>query len=284
MLVDTHLHLIDRTQLSYPWLGSVPALNRDFLYAEYRRDALRAGITDVLHMEVDVAPHQISDEIEFVRQQSRTSGSLIRGAISASRPEDATFPAMLERALADPFIKGFRRVLHVVPDDVSQGALFRENVRQLAGTRLTFDIVMHPRQAGHALALVDLAPDVAFILDHCGVPDIKGGDFDAWKRGISDLAARPNITAKISGIVAYADDATWSAATLRPYVEHVIDCFGWERVVWGSDWPVCTLGGGLLAWVAATHAVLTGCSDDEREGLFWKNANRIWQLGLAVTR
>jgi predicted TIM-barrel fold metal-dependent hydrolase len=141
---------------------------------------------------------------------------------------------------------------------------------------------MFPRQAPHALALAELAPGVAFILDHCGVPDIRGGDFDAWKRGISDLAARPNITAKISGIVAYADSGTWTAETLRPYVEHVIDCFGWNRVVWGSDWPVCTLGGGLLAWVAATHAVLDGCSDDERDSLFWKNADRIWQLGLST--
>ena len=173
-------------------------------------------------------------------------------------------------------------MLHVVPDDVSQGARFRDNVKRLSGTRLTFDIVMHPRQAAHALALINLAPDVTFILDHCGVPDIKGGDFDAWKRGISDLAARSNVIAKISGIVAYADSGTWTAETLRPYVEHVIDCFGWDRVVWGSDWPVCTLGGGLLAWVAATHAVLSGCSDDERDSLFWKNADRLWQLGLSA--
>jgi predicted TIM-barrel fold metal-dependent hydrolase len=282
VLVDTHLHLIDKSRLSYPWLSGEPALDRDFLYAEYTRDALRAGITDVLHMEVDVAPEQISDEIEFVREQSKKPGSLIRGAISACRPEEPDFPAALERALADPFVKGFRRVLHVVPDEVSQGALFRDNVKRLSGTRLTFDIVMHPRQAPHALALADLAPDVTFILDHCGVPDIKGGDFDAWKRGISDLAQRPNLTAKISGIVAYADSGTWTAETLRPYVEHVIDRFGWSRVVWGSDWPVCTQGGGLLAWVAATHAVLSGCSNDERDSLFWRNADRIWRLGLSA--
>src|SRR5688572_15730743 len=153
VLVDTHLHLIDKSRLSYPWLSGEPALNRDFLYAEYARDALRAGITDVLHMEVDVAPKDIAGEIEFVREQAKKSGNLIRGAISACRPEDQDFPATLERALADPFVKGFRRVLHVVPDDVSQGALFRDNVKRLSGTRLTFDIVMHPRQAAHALAL-----------------------------------------------------------------------------------------------------------------------------------
>ena len=75
--------------------------------------------------------------------------------------------------------------------------------------------------------------------------------------------------------------AGWSVGTLRPYVEHVIDSFGWDRVVWGSDWPVCTLGGGLLAWVAATHALLSGCGNDEREKLSWRNADRLWELGLA---
>jgi predicted TIM-barrel fold metal-dependent hydrolase len=284
VLVDTHLHLIDKSRLSYAWLSREPALDRDFLYAEYARDALRAGITDVLHMEVDVAPEQISDEVELVRGQSKKPGSLIRGAISACRPEDAGFPAMLERGLADPFVKGFRRILHTVSDDISQGALFRENLRRLSGTRLTFDICMFPRQQPLALALLTLAPEVNFILDHCGVPDIRSGDFDGWKRGISDIAARPNVTAKISGVVAYADSGAWTAETLRPYVEHVIDCFGWDRVVWGSDWPVCTKGGGLLAWVAATHAVLSGCSNDERDSLFWKNADRIWQLGLRVAR
>lgn len=284
MLVDTHLHLIDKSRLNYPWLSGVPDLDRDFLYAEYARDARRAGITDVLHMEVDVAPSDIAGEIAFVRDQSTRPDSLIRGAISACRPEDEEFPAMLERALADPFVKGFRRILHTVDDGISQGALFRENLKRLSGTRLTFDICMFPRQARLALALATLAPDVTFILDHCGVPDIKAGDFDAWKRGIADIAARPNVVAKISGIVAYADSVTWTADTLRPYVEHVVDRFGWDRVVWGSDWPVCTLGGGLLAWVAATHAVLSGCSEDERAGLFWKNADRVWQLGLGIER
>ena len=278
MLVDTHLQLIDQSRLRYPGLAGEPALDRDFLYGEYARDARRAGITDVLHMEVDVAPEQIGPEVDYVREQAARPDNMIRGAISACRPEDAGFAALLERALADPFVKGFRRVLHVVPDDVSQGALFRENVRRLSGTRLTFDLCMLQRQAALALAIVDLAPDVAFVLDHCGVPDIRKGDFDAWKRGISDLAARPNVTAKISGVVAYADAGSWTADTLRPYMEHVIDCFGWDRVVWGSDWPVCTLGGGLLGWVAATHALLAGSSETERTKLLSGNARRLWRL------
>lgn len=281
MLVDTHLHLVDRSRLNYPWLGGAPALNRDFSYAEYERQALRAGITDVLHMEVDVDPTDMANEIAFVRGQSLRPGSLIRGAIAACRPEEPGFAQALEGILADPFVKGFRRVLHVVPDAVSEDALFRENIGRLSGTRLTFDLVVLPRQIPQVIALADLAPGVTFILDHCGVPDIVGGALEPWRSHVAEIARRPNVIAKISGVVAYADSESWTAETLRPYVEYVIECFGWDRLVWGSDWPVCTPAGGLLAWVSATHALLSGCTNEQRENLFWRNADRIWKLGLA---
>ncbi len=83
---------------------------------------------------------------------------------------------------------------------------------------------------------------------------------------------------KVSGVVAYDDPATWSVATLRPYVEHVIEAFGWKRAVWGSDWPVVTLGGTLSTWVAATHALIAGCSEDERAALLHGNARRVWSV------
>jgi predicted TIM-barrel fold metal-dependent hydrolase len=281
MLVDTHLHIIDRSRLSYPWLAEVPALDRDFLYAEYRRQALRAGISDAIHMEVDVAPDQIEAEIAFAGEQFRQPGSLIRGCIAACRPEEPGFAALLEKYTADPFALGFRRLINPLPDGVSDSRIFVENIRRLGGTGLTFDAHVHGHQLPRAIALADAAPQVRFILDHCGVPDIRGGDFSAWRESIADLARRENVTAKISGIVAYADPDGWTVETLRPYVEHIIESFGWNRVVWGSDWPVCTLGGGLLAWTSATHALLAGCANEERQRLFWRNADRIWKLGLA---
>jgi predicted TIM-barrel fold metal-dependent hydrolase len=282
MFVDTHLHIIDKSELSYPWLGGVPDLNRDFSYAEYERQARHAGISDVLHMEVDVDTAEMERETAFVEGIARQPGNLIRGVTAACRPESPDFPAYLERQLQNPFVKGFRRVLHVMPDELSEGRVFRDNIRLLNGRRLSFDLVVQPHQIPHAAALADLAPDTRFILDHCGVPDIKANAEHPWRENIAMIAKRPNVTAKISGIVAYADGDNWSVETLRPYVEHVIDSFGWDRVVWGSDWPVCTLGGGLLAWIAATHALLAGCSNDEREKLLWRNADRLWELGLAA--
>jgi predicted TIM-barrel fold metal-dependent hydrolase len=274
MILDTHLHIIDRSALRYPWLAGVAALDRDFLYEDYVGEARRGGISGALHMEVDVDPQDIDAETAYVAGKAG-EGGLLRGCVAACRPEAAGFPAELDRALADPFVKGFRRVLHVVPDEVSESGAFRENLRRLAGTGLPFDLCVLARQLPQAVALAAAAPEVQFVLDHCGVPDIAGGAQEPWRGMVSELARRPNVVAKISGVVAYAG-AHWTVETLRPWVEHVIGAFGWDRVVWGSDWPVCTLGGGLTRWLEATQALIAGASEGERERLLAGNARRIW--------
>ncbi|MEP9373710.1 amidohydrolase [Mesorhizobium sp. KR1-2] len=278
MIVDTHLHLIDLSALRYPWLAGAAALNRDFRYEHYETEARRAGIATALHMEVDVDPADIEAETAYVQRLAEQSGSLVAGAIASCRPEEAGFPAYLERQQANPFVKGFRRVLHVVPDELSDAALFRANLKRVANAGLTFDLCVLPHQIPRAMQLADLAPNVRFVLDHCGVPDIKGGQEHPWREHMTEIARRDNVVAKVSGVVAYADPATWTVETLKPYVEHTIACFGWDRVVWGSDWPVCTLGGGLSSWVAATHALLAGASIEERTKLLSGNARRLWNL------
>ena len=128
------------------------------------------------------------------------------------------------------------------------------------------------------LALAAAAPQVQFILDHCGNPDIAGDGFAAWRDGLRAVAALPNVAAKFSGIVVNAGP-NWSVAALRPYVDHLIACFGWDRLVWGSDHPVVTLTGSLERWVAATHELIGGATDAERARLLHGNAERIYRLG-----
>lgn len=276
MFIDTHLHLVDKTRLSYPWLKDAPALDRDWSYDDYEITAQRIGITGTLHMEVDCAETDIERENDFVADLMARPDSLIRGAISAARPESAQFDAFLERLNPD-VVKGIRRVLHVMPDETSQSAQFRNSIRKLGDKGLPFDICMLARQLPLATALADACENTVFVLDHCGVPDIAGGAFDDWATAITQLAERPHVNAKISGITAYTAPG-WTLDTLRPYVEHIIAAFGWDRVVWGSDSPVCTLNSSLDQWMAITQALIAGASESERAAFTHENAQRIWRI------
>lgn len=276
MLFDTHLHLVNRAALSYPWLASAPALNRDWSFADYCATAARIGITDALHMEVDVADADIDAETAMVAALMTEPDSPMRGAISAARPESADFAAWLD-GVDTAVVKGLRRVLHVMPDALSQDALFRQNIARLAAKALPFDICVLARQLPLAAALADACPETVFVLDHCGGPDISGGGFENWASDLADLARRGNVNAKISGITAYTGGG-WTLDTLRPYTDHVIASFGWDRVVWGSDSPVCTLHSSLDQWVAATQALVADASGSERAAFFHANARRIWRV------
>jgi predicted TIM-barrel fold metal-dependent hydrolase len=278
MLFDTHLHLIYRERLSYTWLGDVKALDHDNLFENYQRDAARLGITGCLHMEVDVAEDQIAAETDLMGAFIAEPNSLMAGVISSCRPEHPSFASFLERNMENPNVKGFRRVLHVVPDELSTTAVFRDNVKRLSNTGMTFDLCVLPRQLGLAAELVDHCPDVTFVLDHCGVPDVASGARQPWQSGLKSLAERPNVLAKISGVVAYGDADRWTLDDIRPYVQTTADAFGPGRIIWGSDSPVCNLGGGLAVWVGATHALTQGWSIKERALFYRENACKLWDV------
>jgi predicted TIM-barrel fold metal-dependent hydrolase len=274
-IVDTHLHLVYLDRFRYPWLDGAPALAGSFTLPTYLGEARSLGIEAMLHMEVDVAEEDIAGETAF----ATGLGDGIAGAIAACRPESPDFPAWLETAAANPRVRGFRRILHTVPDDVSEPPLFAENLRRLSPHGLTFDLCVLARQLVPVAArLARACPDVQFVLDHCGVPDVAARALDPWRADLKAVAALPNVACKVSGIVAYATP-TWTVEDLRPFVEHAIDCFGWDRVVWGSDWPVCTPNASLSRWVAATHAIIAGASAAEKAKLLSENAERIYRLG-----
>lgn len=271
-ILDTHLHLIYPDRFRYPWLDGKPALQRPWTIESYWAEAEPLGIGSALHMEVDVVENQITQETEFVLAQPH-----VVGAIAACRPEHPAFVDQIERLSDHPHVKGVRRILHEAPDALSQSDLFAENIRHLADYDLSFDLCVRHDQLPIGQMLVERAPEVSFILDHCGVPDITGAGLDPWRDNIRRISRLPNINAKLSGVVAYAG-ADWSVATIRPYVEHVIDCFGWDRVVWGSDHPVVTLTGSLTRWVEATREIIAGCSEDEQARLLHRNAERIYKV------
>ncbi|PRX10616.1 UNVERIFIED_ORG: putative TIM-barrel fold metal-dependent hydrolase [Martelella mediterranea] len=272
-IIDTHLHLVYKDRFSYPWLKEAPALDHQLTAEDYFARAGKLGIEKAMHMEVDVADSDMEAETAFITG----AHDRIAGAIAAGRPESPDFPAYLERIAAIDGVKGLRRVLHIMPDELSQSDLFVENIRRLAAYDLTFDLCVQARQLPLAIDLARKCPEVQFVLDHCGVPDIENNGLDPWREQIGEIARLANVTAKISGVIAYGG-ADWSVEGLRPYVSHVIDTFTFDRVVWGSDFPVCTLHASLEDWVAASKEIVADASAHEQEKLFSGNAEKVYRL------
>ncbi|MBS7699223.1 MULTISPECIES: amidohydrolase [unclassified Chelatococcus] len=270
-IIDTHLHLIEPKRFTYPWISTEPRLQRTFDLTEYWSEAKLLGISAALHMEVDVSPEQVEAEVVHVTGL----GPPVAGAIAGCRPDLPSFPEHIERLGSYPHVKGVRHVFQGKPG-IYESPFLVDNLQRLGPLGLTFDLCVLGHELPLATALAAKCPDVQFVLDHCGKPG--SGELDAWKRDLAALAHLPNVACKFSGLISYAAPIHWTLQDLRPAAEHVIATFGWDRLVWGSDWPVCTLSGSLTRWVAATHVLLRGSTPTEQAKLLATNAERIYRL------
>jgi predicted TIM-barrel fold metal-dependent hydrolase len=277
-IVDAHQHLWDLDLFHYAWLKDLPVLNRSFRMNDYCDATTGLGIEKSVHLEADVDEPFIVEETRHVLQLADRSDNPLQGVVACGRPESKEFKTYLERILGHAKLKGIRRILHTQPDDLGQSETFIENVNSLAGYGLSFDLCVLARQLPLAIRLVSRCPEVTFILDHCGVPRVREKILDPWRANIQAIAKFPNIFCKISGLVAYADPHHWTAEDLRPYVDHAIECFGWDRVMFGSDWPVCTLSASYRQWVDALASLTHGAGEVNQKKLFQENAIRIYRL------
>jgi predicted TIM-barrel fold metal-dependent hydrolase len=277
--VDTHQHLWDLELFRYSWLDSFPTLNRSFRIADYLEAADGLEVSKTVHLEAAVDEPYMLAETQHLLKLADQPDNPLDGVVACARPEHETFRSYLDNIVGHPKLKGIRRVLHTQPDELGQQSTFIENVAMLGGYGLSYDICVLDRQLPIAINLVRSCPDVTFILDHCGVPRVKDKILDPWRTDIAELANFPNVNCKISGLVAYADPASWSAEDLRPYVDHVLSCFGWDRVLFGSDWPVCTLSASYKEWVDALCVITQSAGDSNQQKLFYDNAIRIYRLG-----
>lgn len=280
-MIDTHIHLLEPDRFTYEWTKGFPALTGRFDLSDYQKASADTGIQAGVFMEVDC--EESADEARYFCSLAEQPGCLIQAVVAAARPESPDFERNLE-AMAHPRLTGIRRVLHTQPDELSQSALFRENVSHVGAHGLSFDLCVLQRQLPLALALVRACPQTTFILDHCGVPEISANDapagvgFLAWEKSIRALAAEPNVNGKISGITAYAPEPLRTAQGLRPYIDTMLEAFGPSRLVWGGDWPVVNLGNGLLAWSNITRELLSELTPDERTLILSTNAKKIYRI------
>ncbi|MGA8153017.1 MAG: amidohydrolase [Terriglobales bacterium] len=277
-IVDTHQHLWDLDLFRYSWLSSVPPLNRSFRMSDYLAATRELNVVKSVHLEADVDNLYMLDETRHLLALADQGDNPLEGIVACGRPESEAFRFYLDKIAGHPKLKGIRRVLHTQPDDVGQGVTFINNVAALSDYSLSFDICVLARQLPIAINLASKCPNVTFILDHCGVPQVKERNLDPWRSNITEMAKSPNVSCKISGLVAYADPKTWTAEDLRPFVEHAIASFGWDRVLFGSDWPVCTLSASYKQWVEALQSITQGAGEANQRKLFHDNAVRVYRL------
>jgi predicted TIM-barrel fold metal-dependent hydrolase len=277
-IVDTHQHLWDLDLFQYPWLSALPSLNRSFRMSDYLEAVAALTVVKSVHLEADVDERYMLDETRHLLALADRPDNPLEAIVACGRPENQYFESYLQKIAGNSRVKGIRRILHTQPDELGQEETFIQNVGRLSEYGLSFDICVLARQLPIAINLVSHCPKVSFILDHCGVPQVKEKILDPWRAHISEIAKFPNVVCKVSGLVAYANSTTWTAEDLRPYVEHVIGCFGWDRVMFGSDWPVCTLSATYKQWVDALQSITNSAGESSQKKLFHDNAVRIYRL------
>jgi predicted TIM-barrel fold metal-dependent hydrolase len=277
-ITDTHQHLWDLTQFDLPWLADHQRLGKSHLMSDYLREAEGLNIVRTIYMEVDVALSQQVAEAEYVIDLCRRDDNPMVGAVIGGRPASDDFKDYVARFKGNPSIKGVRQVLHGGPAGYGLTPEFVRGVRLLGEVGLRFDICIRPGELLDAAQLIDLCPGTRFVLDHCGNAEVQQPDRTQWQRDLAEVARRENVVCKISGIVASAKPDTWTADDLAPIVNHCAEVFGKDRILFASDWPVCTLRATLRQWVEALKAIVSTWSDEDQRKLFHENAGRFYEL------
>ncbi len=225
-LLDTHQHLVYRDVAGYSWAKDIPPLAEDnFTVGDYLKLTEGQGIGGTLFMETGVDDPDYQSEAKYVQGLAEDPNNNIKGLIVSIRPEDDNeFNGWFEKTL-EMNAAGYRRVLHVMPDETSQAQTFINNVKKIGQAGKPFDICYLPTQLSIAYNFAKNCDETNLVLNHCGVPSIAAGEIDQWGKDIKKLSELPNVTCKLSGLMAYCAPGTSSQETIKPYVDHVLECF-----------------------------------------------------------
>jgi len=280
-LFDTHVHLLHPEEFTYEGWEGTSILQKPRKLEDYRRVAgsgpASVRVQSILFVEADVPAAQRAKEADFfgrIADHDRGNPALM-AIIAGALPESAEFPEQLGEIVKDARVRGLRRVLSAQPSEMLQSELFAENLRRLPAVNLSFDLCVRPHQLAAVTVLVDRCPQTQFVLDHCGAPDIAGGDLEGWRAAVKTLAERSNVACKFSGLVSLATPGRPLTPQVRPVFEHCLDVFHPERMVWGSDWPVSS---DLSAWLRTTAELLGELRDFEQAGIGTENAHRVYGM------
>jgi len=278
-VVDAHVHFWDPGELHYPWLEGRTGLDRAFLPPAYSTAAAEIPITQVVVVEGNCRPEEARREVEFVERlaaaEPHIAGIVAFVDLGDPNARDRSFDALA----SSHKVKGVRQNIQGHSPGFCRRRAFVEGVRQVGRRGLTFDLCATHDQLPEVTGLVRECPDTRFVLDHCGKPAIRnrGGGRKPWSADVARLAAYENVSCKLSGLLTEAAER-WCEEDLVPYATKVVECFGTERVIYGSDWPVLTLAGSYRDWYGFTDRFTAGWTEAERSRFFRDNAVRIYGL------
>ena len=280
-IIDSHVHLLDQERFGYAWAKGAPALQRDWTPNDLADCARPHAIEGFVFVEVDVDMPQYLDEADWLETLAERDRRLLGAVVCLPLERGKAIEPEMARVARLKVARGVRRLIQNQPEpDFMLKPDFLDALKLLPRYDLSFDICIFHHQLPKALEMVRRCPDVAFILDHIAKPGIKAGLIDPWRDEMRAMAALPNVTCKLSGLTTEADHHSWTREQLRPYVEHVLECFGHDRVMYGGDWPVSELAGGYGQWLDTLDWATTDLSPTVKRKLFRDNAIKAYRLSV----
>ena len=275
--IDAHQHFWRYDPREYGWIDdSMAALRRDFLPADLQGEMSSAGVDAC----VAVQARQTLEETRWLLALA-DEHPFIAGVVGWVDLQAPDARAQIERYAAHPKLVGLRHIVQSEPDDrFLLRPEFTRGLAMLGELGLAYDFLVYSRHLPAATELASRFAGQRFVLDHLAKPDIRGGEIRAWSADVRKLAACPNVWCKLSGLVTEADWAAWKPEQLRPYLDVAFDCFGFERLMIGSDWPVCTVASDYARTIAVVVEYLADRPANERDAVLGGNAQRFWKLDM----
>ena len=272
MRLDAHQHFWSYDAAQYPWIPPGSPLHRSWLPDDL------AALQQPLGFEGSIAvqARQVVGESDWLLSLADKHAN-VKGVVGWVDLRSDRVEADLARLAAHPKFVGVRHVVQEEPDDdFMLGKDFQRGISKLAAFGLTYDILIYPKQLPAAIRLAENFPAQPFVLDHIAKPPIKDGTIEPWKSLLRELAKRPNVHCKVSGMLTEADHRHWQAGQFRPYLDTVFEAFGPARLMYGSDWPVCLFAGSYDQAFRLVDDYARGLTEAERAGLFGDNGARFY--------
>lgn len=276
-IVDTHLHVWDPQRLNYPWLSGI--LDKKYLLEDYREACGSVKVEKMVFLQCEVEPSQFLEEARWVSGLAKKDPR-IQGIVPWAPLEKGDAARKdLDALTQDPLVKGIRRIIQFEEDlEFCLRPDFVRGVQLCAEYGLHFEICIDHRHYENTLKMVEQCPNVTFLLNHIGKPDIKNKMWEHWTKFMDALAAFPKAWCKMSGLVVEADKEHWTPEDLKPYIDHVLKAFGWDRTVFGGDWPVVLQASRLDRWVETLYNATKSAGEEKQRKLFHDNAITFYRL------